>query len=102
MKKIRLMIFVLTILIAGAWLGQDQVQAGAQITLQNNTSFTLLFYVDGVYQCRALGNGGFCTAQVDAGQHALRAYANDNSGRNIGTTIYIRDGSSPVWTVSEQ
>ncbi|MBM3199676.1 hypothetical protein FJZ53_01975 [Candidatus Woesearchaeota archaeon] len=72
--------------------------AWAQITLQNDTPYTLDLYVDGNYGCRALPNM-FCTTQIPAGNHTFTAVAAGGQGSISEGPVYIEDGSSPTWTV---
>lgn len=70
-----------------------------QVTLQNNTSFTLDLYVGDAYGCRALRNL-MCTTQVRAGTHTLTAKA--PHGASVSVQATLESGDSVTWTVSEE
>ncbi|MDP2908373.1 MAG: hypothetical protein Q8N77_01055 [Nanoarchaeota archaeon] len=80
--------------------GQAQAQSGwAQVTMQNNTPFTLDLYVDNDYGCRAL-SGMFCTTQIRVGNHTLTAKTSDGSRSTTEGPFYFAQGVSPTWTVN--
>lgn len=100
MKRIGLVLATMMLVLGlGIGFAPKDAHAWAQITLQNDTPYTLDLYVDGNYGCRALP-GMFCTTHVQAGTHTLTARASD--GQSISETAYIEDGTSPVWTVFVQ
>ena len=74
--------------------------AMAQISLQNNTNFSLNLYIDDNFGCGPVMPSGFCPSSVTPGGHWLYARkATDNT--IIGKQwMEIADGSSPVWTVN--
>jgi len=91
-----LMVIALVIGLGISFAPRD-AHAWAQITLQNDTPYTLDLYVDGNYGCRALP-GMFCTTQIQAGEHTLTAQATNGQSLSSGP-VYIQDGTSPTWTV---
>lgn len=98
MKKIGLVLATIVLVLGlGMVFGPRDAHAWAQITLQNDTPYTLDLYVDGNYGCRALP-GMFCTTQIRAGEHTLTATAASGEG-SISQPVYIEDGTTPTWTV---
>lgn len=98
MKKIGLALATIILILGfGMGFGPRDAHAWAQITLQNDTPYTLDLYVDGNYGCRALPNM-FCTTQIQAGEHTLTAQATNGQSLSSGP-VYIQDGTSPTWTV---
>lgn len=71
----------------------------AQISMQNNTSFWLNFYIDGNFGCGPVMPNGFCTSSVKAGPHDLEAKAGQEV-KAIEQGVSIGDGTSPTWTVT--
>ncbi len=96
MKKIVLLMVMAIIIGLGIGFVPKDAHAGAQITLQNDTPYTLDLYVDGNYGCRAL-SGMFCTTQIQSGTHTFTAQA--TNGQSVSTTAYIEEGTSPTWQV---
>lgn len=97
MKKIGLLTIIALIIGLGIGFAPRDAHAWAQITLQNDTPFTLDLYVDGNYGCRALPNM-FCTTQIQPGEHTLTAVAAGGEG-SVSQPVYIEDGTTPTWTV---
>lgn len=100
MKKIVLLMVLAVVIGLGIGFAPRDAHAWAQITLQNDTPYTLDLYVDGNYGCRALP-GMFCTTQIQAGTHTLTAKATNGQSTSSGP-VYIEDGTSPTWTVFVQ
>jgi hypothetical protein len=70
----------------------------AQCTLQNNSGIMLDLYVDGVYQCTALAHM-FCTTQVKAGTHDLKAQSKDGKQVITMDAVVFKAGESRTWSV---
>ncbi len=101
MRRIGLALAIITAIVIGSAIITDQAQAQsewAQITLQNNTPYTLDLYVDGNYGCRALP-GMFCTTQIREGEHTFTATSASGEGSISEGPVYIQGGTSPTWTV---
>ena len=71
----------------------------AQLTMQNNTSGTLVLYVGGENRCIALKNF-FCTTHVRVGQQNFTARNADGDIVASGTRNFQR-GESWTWSVSD-
>jgi uncharacterized protein YceK len=97
MKKIGLVLATIILILGCISFVPRDAHAWAQISLQNDTPYTLDLYVDGNYGCRALP-GMFCTTQIQAGDHTLTAQASNGQSLSSGP-VYIQDGTSPTWTV---
>ena len=97
MKKIGLLMVIALIIGLGISFGSRDAHAWAQITMQNDTPYTLDLYVDGNYGCRALP-GMFCTTQIQAGTHTFTAQATNGQSISEGP-VYIEDGTSPTWQI---
>jgi len=73
----------------------------AQISLQNNTSFWLILYIDGNFGCGPVMPSGFCTSSITPGSHVLDARKRGEPGTTIASeSVNIGDGTSPTWTVT--
>lgn len=101
MKTIGFAFVIAMAVVIGFGISLGQVQAGtgyAQLTLQNNTPFTLDLYIDGeIYGCRAL-SGMMCTTHVTVGYHTFTAKA--SNGLSTSGDYYFEEGASVTWTVN--
>jgi hypothetical protein len=96
MKKI---FAVVTLLITLLFSLTNMANAMAQISLQNNTKYTLKLYIDGNFGCGPVLPRGFCTSSVTAGSHYLDAKKGDEIIQHE-EGVQIGDGTSPTWTVT--
>ena len=82
-------------------LMENRAFSMAQISLQNNTSFWLNFYIDGNFGCGPVMPSGFCTSSVNPGARVLEARKRGSSEPLVpAEVVNIGDGTSPTWTVN--
>jgi hypothetical protein len=101
MKKIRMFAAVFALISVAGLCYLHERGLGAQWSMQNNTKITLDFYIDDIYQCQALSHG-FCTAQVEAGKHILKAKSRDGKFIKTSEKMEIKEGESRTWVVEQE